>query len=223
MASFDFEKEGAEPPTKKQKITTETPSTINTTQSDTATQPSKGVKMDDRKTNLAVVDNGFQPEREAQVGILHFVNTANPGFSGTLKQRYVSGYALFTPFSSYLSILKPEINLWFCIWFTSLSAMGLKMGRVFALRFDAAASSCVRFLFLSAFTWNCIIFMSAFCPNIYFILGFCIILGSRLFCHTGDTYPSLIYDLAFGYHSVAYETTILQAPANSNVDTPISR
>lgn len=33
-------------------------------------------------------DNGFQPEREAQVGIVHFVNTTNVGFTGTLKQRY---------------------------------------------------------------------------------------------------------------------------------------
>ncbi len=178
MASLDFENEGAEPPTKKQKITTETPSTINTTQSDSAIQPPKGVKMDDRKTHLVVVDNGFQPEREAQVGILHFVNTSNPGFSGTLKQRYVSGSALFPPFSSYLSSLKPEIDLWSCIWFTFLSTMGFKMGRAFALRFDAAVSSCLRFLFLSAFTWDCILFMSAFCPNVYFTLGFCLILGS---------------------------------------------
>ena len=171
MASLVFENEGAEPPTKKQKITTETPSTINTTESDTATRPSKGVKMDDRETNLVVVHNGFQPEREAQVGILHFVNTSNPGFSGTLKQRYVSGYALFPLFSSYLSILKPEIDLRFCVWFTSLSTMGFKMERVFAFRFDAASSSCLRFLFLSAFTWDCILFMSAFCPKVYFTLG----------------------------------------------------
>jgi hypothetical protein len=178
MASLNFENEGAEPPTKKQKITIETPSTIKTTKSDAATQPLKGIKMDDRKTHLVIIDNGFQPEREAQVGILHFVNTSNPGFSGTLKQRYVSGYVLFSPFSSYLSSLKPQINLWFCIWLTSLSTMGFKMERVFAFRFDAAASRCLRFLFLSAFTWDFILFMSAFCSNIYFTLAFCVVLGS---------------------------------------------
>jgi len=30
--------------------------------------------------------------------------------------------------------------------------------------------------------------------------------GQRLFCHIGGTFPSLIYDLAFGYHSIAYKT-----------------
>jgi tRNA pseudouridine13 synthase len=71
------------PPPKRQKMSPATSSTINTT------QPDKDVKMDDRKTQLVVSDNGFQPEREAEVGILHFVNLSNPGFSGTLKQRCV--------------------------------------------------------------------------------------------------------------------------------------
>jgi hypothetical protein len=98
MASPNFENEAAGPPTKRQKISAETPSIVNTTQPVTTTQPGKDVKMDDRKTHLAVVDNGFQPEREAEVGILHFVNTSNPGFSGTLKQRYVSGCCSLSPF-----------------------------------------------------------------------------------------------------------------------------
>ncbi|KAE9374717.1 pseudouridine synthase [Stipitochalara longipes BDJ] len=78
--NFDNGVEG--PPTKKQKISPSTPSNVTTT------QPAKDVKMDDRKTLLAIVDNGFQPERESQVGVLCFVNASNPGFSGTLKQRY---------------------------------------------------------------------------------------------------------------------------------------
>ena len=45
--------------------------------------------MDDTITQTVVSDSGFQPEREAQVGILHFVNSENIGFTGTLKQRYV--------------------------------------------------------------------------------------------------------------------------------------
>jgi tRNA pseudouridine13 synthase len=52
--------------------------------------------MEDRKTQLVISDNGFQPEREAQVGILHFVNLSNPGFSGTLKQRCVLMH-IFSP------------------------------------------------------------------------------------------------------------------------------
>ncbi|KAG0648526.1 tRNA pseudouridine(13) synthase [Hyphodiscus hymeniophilus] len=37
-------------------------------------------------------DTGFQPEREAEVGILHFVNEKKLGFTGTLKQRYVNSF-----------------------------------------------------------------------------------------------------------------------------------
>jgi hypothetical protein len=76
------------PPAKRQKMS---PSTVNTT------QPDKDVKMDDRKTQLVVSDNGFQFEREAQVGVLHFVNLSNPGFAGTLKQRYVFARASILP------------------------------------------------------------------------------------------------------------------------------
>jgi len=86
MAKLDFDNGVEGPPTKKQKISPADLSNVTTTQ---PTQPDKTAKMDDRKTHLAVVDNGFQPERETQVGILCFVNSDNPGFSGTLKQRYV--------------------------------------------------------------------------------------------------------------------------------------
>jgi len=92
MDKPDFDNGVAGPPTKRLKISIETPSTITTT------QPVKPAKMDDRKTRLAIVDSGFQPERESQVGILCFVNDANPGFSGTLKQRYVSGCYCLSPF-----------------------------------------------------------------------------------------------------------------------------
>ena len=33
--------------------------------------------------------NASEPEREAEAGILHYVNKSNPGFQGVLKQRYV--------------------------------------------------------------------------------------------------------------------------------------
>jgi tRNA pseudouridine13 synthase len=45
--------------------------------------------MDDTVKQAVMSDTGFQPERETQVGILHFVNAENLGFTGTLKQRYV--------------------------------------------------------------------------------------------------------------------------------------
>jgi len=80
MDKLDFDNEG--PPTKKQKISPSTPSNVTT-------PPTKDAKMDHQPIVLAVVDNGFQPERETQVGVLCFVNAENPGFSGTLKQRYV--------------------------------------------------------------------------------------------------------------------------------------
>jgi hypothetical protein len=92
MDKPDFDNGVAGPPTKRLKISIETPSTITTT------QPVKPAKMDDRKTRLVIVDSGFQPERESQVGILCFVNDANPGFSGTLKQRCVSGCYCLSPF-----------------------------------------------------------------------------------------------------------------------------
>ena len=45
--------------------------------------------MDGTIKQTVVSDNGFQPDREAQVGILQFINEKNAGFTGTLKQRYV--------------------------------------------------------------------------------------------------------------------------------------
>lgn len=47
--------------------------------------------MEDMIKQTVVSDTGFQPDREAQVGILKFVNEKNAGFTGTLKQRYVLG------------------------------------------------------------------------------------------------------------------------------------
>ena len=92
-----------EPPRKRQRLSPPPPppSTTSTTQ-----QPAKNVdKMEDQRTKLIVSDNGFQPERETEVGILHFVNTSNPGFSGTLKQRYVSGRVPTFRFGPRCSIL----------------------------------------------------------------------------------------------------------------------
>ncbi|KAK2628542.1 hypothetical protein QTJ16_001645 [Diplocarpon rosae] len=52
--------------------------------------------MDDLTTRKIVSDNGFQPEKELEVGIKCFVNEQNPGFGGVLKQRCASVYFLHT-------------------------------------------------------------------------------------------------------------------------------
>lgn len=115
MASLkNSEKEVMGPPPKRQKLATGQPSIVN------QTKPRKDAKMDDRLTRLAPVDNGFQPEREAEVGILYYVNPSNPGFSGTLKQRYVSGCYPCLPFRRLTSLrhwYKPSCSLPFSqIW-----------------------------------------------------------------------------------------------------------
>lgn len=75
------------PPSKRIKLSSPQPpshNNINAPQKST-----NAAKMDDEKPNVAGGGTGFQPEREAKVGIVHFVNSSNPGFSGILKQRYV--------------------------------------------------------------------------------------------------------------------------------------
>ncbi|OWO99807.1 hypothetical protein B2J93_6862 [Marssonina coronariae] len=44
--------------------------------------------MDDLQARKIVSDDGFQPDKELEVGIKCFVNEQNPGFGGVLKQRY---------------------------------------------------------------------------------------------------------------------------------------
>jgi hypothetical protein len=77
------------PPPKRQKISpSQSKPSIS---SSTAQQTDRSAaKMDHMPTQMVVSVNGFQPEREIKVGITHFVNHENPGFSGTLKQRYVT-------------------------------------------------------------------------------------------------------------------------------------
>jgi tRNA pseudouridine13 synthase len=77
----------SEPPRKRQRLSPPPPPFTSSTTTQEA--ESKIAKMDDTIKQAVVSDTGFQPEREAQVGILHFVNSENIGFTGTLKQRYV--------------------------------------------------------------------------------------------------------------------------------------
>lgn len=90
MASSDSQ--DVEPPRKKQRLCPPQPSTSTTT---TRGIESKAAKMDDTIKQTVMSDNGFQPERETQAGILHYVNSKNLGFTGTLKQRYVLRVFLF--------------------------------------------------------------------------------------------------------------------------------
>ena len=89
MASSDSQ--DVEPPRKKQRLSPAQSSTLTTT---TRGIESKAAKMDDTIKQTVMSDNGFQPEREMQAGILHFVNSKNLGFTGTLKQRYVLRFLL---------------------------------------------------------------------------------------------------------------------------------
>jgi hypothetical protein len=82
-----------EPPRKRPRLSPQPSSSNTTTTQHTANQ---GATMDGTIKQTVMSDNGFQPEREAQVGILHFVNASNPGFSGILKQRYVVTCFWFT-------------------------------------------------------------------------------------------------------------------------------
>jgi len=84
MASSEGQDVVAEPPRKRQRISPQ-PSTAASTQ----LEPVKVAKMEDTIKQTVVSDTGFQPDREKEVGILHFVNEENRGFTGTLKQRYV--------------------------------------------------------------------------------------------------------------------------------------
>jgi tRNA pseudouridine13 synthase len=95
------------PPRKKQKTSLSQsqpaaftfPSTSTSTSTAQQTDNLKSAaKMDHMPTQMAVAMNGFQPEREIKVGITHFVNHENPGFSGTLKQRYVTDNSLHLVF-----------------------------------------------------------------------------------------------------------------------------
>jgi hypothetical protein len=68
-----------EPPRKRQRLSP----TPNTNADD------NNAKMDHRSSRLDVVGE-ISDGREAEVGILHFVNSSNSGFSGVLKHRYVN-------------------------------------------------------------------------------------------------------------------------------------
>ena len=92
----------AERPRKRQRLQSSQPqsqsSTTTLNQDGEMADPILPKAFDDLAsavTQKVTSDSAFQPEREAQVGILHFVNAGSLGFTGTLKQRYVPGECIF--------------------------------------------------------------------------------------------------------------------------------
>ena len=87
----------SEPPRKRQRTypaTSPSKTTSNQTyEMDSLTNPESLGGSKPNVMQIVVSDSGFQPEREAQVGILHFVNADSLGFTGTLKQRYEERYS----------------------------------------------------------------------------------------------------------------------------------
>jgi tRNA pseudouridine13 synthase len=89
---------GLESPRKRQKLDSPPPSISSI--ATTTTQPiGKPVaKMDEPMNPMVISETGFQPEREKQCAIIHFVNDSNPGFTGVLKQRYAFMFLLYVSY-----------------------------------------------------------------------------------------------------------------------------
>jgi hypothetical protein len=85
----------AEPPAKRQRLLGQQQTTTNSKMAELSNSQShdelmkSDVKMSLKSESLPV-DTKFEPDnREAEAGILYFVNDNSLGFSGTLKQRYI--------------------------------------------------------------------------------------------------------------------------------------
>jgi hypothetical protein len=113
----------SEPPSKRQRLS----------QEQTTTHPkmaeSLGQDAQDNSTEVDIkketifeikaVDTKFNPDsREAEAGILHFVNDNGLGFSGTLKQRYVASSIYYSNSLNYFVVLSyvDQNSIW--TWFS---------------------------------------------------------------------------------------------------------
>jgi hypothetical protein len=74
---------------KRQKLSCPPP-TSSTSSAQPIGNSTQTAKMDESETKVDVTESGFLPDQERHVGILHFVNVMNPGFTAVFKQRYVS-------------------------------------------------------------------------------------------------------------------------------------
>ena len=90
-ASGEAAPQFSEPPRKKQRVSTPEPLIDNiTSTSIPGAKANELVNMDDdHPRNTTNNDHDAQTERELEVGILHYVNSTNLGFTGILKKRYV--------------------------------------------------------------------------------------------------------------------------------------
>lgn len=91
----------SEPPHKRRRLSNpsqplqpHTTSDIAATMSSSEEIPEPQIKVEDPSTpttdvNTMDVNRSEPNSREAAAGIIHFLTTSNPGFCGTLKQRYV--------------------------------------------------------------------------------------------------------------------------------------
>lgn len=79
--------EAQEPARKRQKLSPPAHTNISHASPNTNSNTGNSLKME--ATEPAKGNETRQLDREAQVGILHFVSPASSGFSGILKQRFV--------------------------------------------------------------------------------------------------------------------------------------
>src|SRR4051812_15723860 len=96
--------ESIQSPRKRQKLESSSSTTtsqlldtpqLNTINPDSALNNNSDITMEDNKQKQQdPLINASQPDREAEAGILHYVNKSNPGFQGVLKHRYVCFYIL---------------------------------------------------------------------------------------------------------------------------------
>lgn len=104
-----------EPAAKRQKLTSgadlsstvSNSPTANTVTSTTASLTGDASASKTTTNKMSVygdVSIVFQPEKEAEHGILCFVSPSNPGFSGILKQRYASHLYLCTFCYTFINI-----------------------------------------------------------------------------------------------------------------------
>jgi tRNA pseudouridine13 synthase len=87
-----------ESPAKRQRLSSPTLSTPSSSVATTQSIPPVGKSvagMDEPQVKMSFTETGFEPEREKQCAIIHFVNSSNPGFTGVLKQRYVLVFYYF--------------------------------------------------------------------------------------------------------------------------------
>lgn len=97
MASLEND-ESIQSPRKRQKVESsstttsqllDTPQLNNTNPTSTLNNDSATKMENSEGKQQDPVRNTSQPDREAEAGILHYVNKSNPGFQGVLKHRYV--------------------------------------------------------------------------------------------------------------------------------------